>query len=289
MLSVTEVSGICHLARPSRVFKSPGQILVPAPVFLKLDALGAPSSGPHTAPPCGGAGKCLRPEGCGRRPRSQGSEPGEGALEQASRGFTEARRSPEYSARRTLSLERLQQRLGWRDPRGSRDQFRVFIPAPPWVCVVAPGQRVSPDGSGAWMPHRVGAGHSDALGDSGGLFPQDDCPRVRSAKRSGAERPPRTGSAQRSASALVPPPRAPVYTHLCPFPPWPRFSLKSTQLKHPKPCSPKLVEIFSTPEGNGPGGHARVVSLKLEAASSQVTVPWVISLQLALGLGVGSA
>lgn len=126
---MTEVSEICHLARPSRVFKRPCQMLVPVLTFLKLDALGASSGGPHTAPPCG-AGKCLRTEGCRRRPRSQGSETAEEALEQASCGFPEAPRSPECCARRTLGPERLQQWLGWRDPRGSRDQFRVFIPAP---------------------------------------------------------------------------------------------------------------------------------------------------------------
>lgn len=111
-------------------------------------------------------------------------------MEQASCGSPEALRSPECCAHRTPDPVRLQQRLGWRDPRGSsshgarlstpppsplhsRDEFRIFIIAPPGVFCGGRGRLVSPDGAGAWMPRWVGAGCSDEPCDFGGLsFPR---------------------------------------------------------------------------------------------------------------------
>lgn len=118
---MTEASGVCHLARPSCVFKSPCLPNASSSSDLKLEVLGASFSSARTVLPCG-AGRYHRIKGCWRGRRSQGRDVEEGALEQASCRFPEAPRSPECCAYRTPGPESLQQRLGWRDPRGPSSQ-----------------------------------------------------------------------------------------------------------------------------------------------------------------------
>jgi hypothetical protein len=102
-------------------------------------------------------------------------------------------------------------------------------------------------------------------------------------------------SAQRSASAQVPPPKTPD----CPYLsarlrsdldfPGGRPRLNPTSLVAPSLSGAGLAEAFSTVAGTVLGGHAQSASQKPEAAFSWVTGPWVISLQPALVLGVGNA